>query len=131
MSKAKRKTTTPTKPTKDQRIIEACVLYYTMEQAVAGAFKADPDPNNVNAEKVDDAYWKHRQKALKAAGASAETVPGIRAKVRTLSLMFEQEKDMGKLEGPRFDFAASVARDVEAMLSKWIDEQGPAPVVQS
>lgn len=131
MAKANRKNTTSRKATakqtaisKDEKIIQACVHYGVTIGAINGAFKIDPDPNNVNAEAATDALYKEHDNALKTASAKAETIGSIKAKARVFSLIIAQNSDAisTTLAEVETTFAASFARDVEAMTSKWMDE---------
>ena len=65
MAKAKRKDTTPTMPSApDAQLIRDCVHYSLAVASIHAAFKADPDTDNVYAERVADRCERQSNKVL-------------------------------------------------------------------
>lgn len=126
MSKAKANTTTktlarPLAQQPDAAIVTACIAYAMHTAAGMAAHNADPDGNSENAKPYSDKLWNKAECALIDATAQAHTLMGIRAKARLLARIQQDEGSLATLYGCEVQFARSVGRDVEALLSKWQD----------
>ena len=112
-----------TRGNSDKRLIEECVSYAQSVAAFAAGFDADPDGNNVYAEKIGGHDKRAAEAIEKIAGIAAKTTKGLQAKARIVPMVLKDSE--GNLRYRGQNFVLSFAADVKAFLQPIIDSEGP------
>ena len=87
-----------------------------MTAASTAAFLADPDPDHGASEKMDGAFWRRKEIALRTASERTQTVHGVCAKAHTMGRMVFEAGPFASLEPHEVAFAGSVADDVARLV---------------
>ena len=96
----------------DAKLIAQCSKYVMSSAAYNAAYDADPDPNNVNAERVCSRPYSKARAALAALSSmEATSAHGLNAKCRTVPALLRDFDHMPKEVAA---FLESFAADVRA-----------------
>lgn len=133
---SRRKTTTKKRPTKvkpvtvdaQAELITACVVFAQARSACSAGYKADPDGNSKNAERLSEPYYRKATLALASVALSpASTIEALRAKSAVAEILVEEMQDCGcrtdKLDAL---FLTQFAKDVNGFARLAIEEKWKA-----